>query len=93
MLLGNWKNFDELEENLSYPELVQMVKSLRESERRTQRFMAALKGIDLDKDEKKAEDPVEAAKRRARARMMNMDPDELKFQENIKAAGFGYRKA
>lgn len=47
-LLGHWKNFEELEENLSLPELQLILDSYREVKHRDNKFAAALKGIDLD---------------------------------------------
>lgn len=88
MQLGNWRNFDELEDSLSYPELVAMVDSMRETEHRRQKFQAALKGIDIDKDKSQQEDPVEQAKRRVRAKMAGVDEETLRFRENTAAAGF-----
>lgn len=89
MLLGNWRNFDDLEENLSYPELVAMVNAVRERERQRMKFQASLKGIDLDKDQKAPEeDPVERIKRRVKAKQMNMSEKEVSFREHAKAAGF-----
>lgn len=88
MLLGNWRNFDELEENLSYPELVAMVNAVREREHRQMKFQAALKGVDIDKDKPKEDDPVERIKRKVRAKQAGLDEKELTFQENARAAGF-----
>lgn len=87
MLAGNWKNFDELEASLSYPELVAMVDAQRERDRRNMKFQAAIQGIDLDKDNDR-EDPVEAAKRRVRARQNGVDENTQKFRESAAAAGF-----
>ena len=47
-LLGHWKDYDELETSLSMPELAATLKAIYESERRRQKFMAALQGVDLD---------------------------------------------
>lgn len=89
MQLGNWKNFDELEDSLSYPELVAMVESMRETEHRLMKFQAALKGIDIDKNKTQEEDPIEKAKRRVRAKMAGVDEETLRFRETTSAAGFG----
>ena len=47
-LLGHWKDYEELESSLSMPEIAATLKSMYEAERRRQKFMAALQGIDLD---------------------------------------------
>jgi len=53
-LLGHWKNYDELESNLSIEELIATLKASREAEKRERKFFAAIQGIDLDaEDEEK----------------------------------------
>jgi len=47
-LLGRWKNYDELEECLTFEELTAIINALREKEARENRFMAAIQGIDLE---------------------------------------------
>jgi len=49
-LLGRWKNYDELEECLTFEELTAIINALRDKEARENRFMAAIQGIDLDED-------------------------------------------
>ena len=87
MLLGNWKNFDDLEDSLSYPELVAMVEAQREKEKRNMKFQAAMQGIDLDKD-KQEDDPVERVKRNLRAKQEGLNPEVLKMKDAATAAGF-----
>lgn len=88
MLLGNWRNFDELEESISYPELSAMVTAQRERDERNNKFQAALQGVDLDKNKKEDNDPVEKLKRKVRAQQQGIGEDEVKFRDNAKAAGF-----
>ena len=47
-LLGHWKNYEELENQLSVPELNATLKALQQKERRNQVFHAAIQGIDLN---------------------------------------------
>jgi hypothetical protein len=47
-LLGIWKNYDELEENMSMPEIFATLNAVRENNYDNRKFFAALKGIDLD---------------------------------------------
>jgi len=47
-LLGHWKDYEELESSLSMPELAATLKAIYETERRRQKFMAALQGVDID---------------------------------------------
>ena len=88
MLSGNWKNFDELEDSISYPELTAMVQAQRDRDERLMRFQAALKGINLDGDKKNEDDPVEAAKRRVRARMTGESEEVVDLKMSMGAAGF-----
>lgn len=55
--MGNWKNYDELEENLCVDELLLTVKAIYEKEGRHHKFMAALEGVDLEEESKV--DPTE----------------------------------
>ena len=49
-LLGMWKNFEELEENISMPELLNILDSKRRSDHNEHKFFAAIQGIDLEKN-------------------------------------------
>jgi hypothetical protein len=46
--LGVWKNFQELEENISIPELESIFATINEKDYEDKKFSAALKGVDLD---------------------------------------------
>lgn len=46
-LLGHWKNFQELEDNLSLEELQATLDAIRKKEEREREFLAALNGVDL----------------------------------------------
>ncbi len=52
MIHGPWKSISELEEHLSLDELRELVTARRESIREDRKFLASLKGIKLDDDEK-----------------------------------------
>lgn len=47
-LLGNWKNYDQLEEELSIDELLATLDAYRKEKRDERKFLAALQGIDID---------------------------------------------
>ena len=49
--MGIWKNYEELEENLSVDELLSTINAHRKSQREQQKFYAAIQGIDLSDDE------------------------------------------
>jgi len=83
-LLGNWKNIEELEESLSLEELHVVVKAARDREERHHRFMAAIKGINLDEGDAEvitAQEKVEEMKRRAEARRAGKSDEMFEFDE------------
>lgn len=96
-LLGIWKNFDELESSVSIEELMKIIETQRELGYEEKKFMAALKGIDLDsasgesggkvKGQKEWEDMKARVFSRGRATDSN---DILALQGiNAQKAGFG----
>lgn len=55
-LLGNWKNYDELEDQLSIEELMATLQAHRKLRREEHRFLAAIQGIDIpDEDAPKSD--------------------------------------
>jgi hypothetical protein len=48
-LLGIWKDYDELESCLSMPELTTTLNAKREADYKEKKFLAAMQGVDLDK--------------------------------------------
>jgi hypothetical protein len=55
-LLGHWKNFDELESNLSLEELTALLEVQRKQVNEHRKFLAAIQGIDLDAETKETPD-------------------------------------
>jgi hypothetical protein len=49
-LIGIWKDYDELEQSLSMPELTATIKIKRELDYSDKKFTAAMQGVDLDKN-------------------------------------------
>ena len=47
-LLGIWKDYQELELNMSMPELVTTIGSIRDLDYQEKKFLAAIQGVDLD---------------------------------------------
>ena len=47
-LLGIWKDYQELELNISMPELVTTIGSIRDLDYQEKKFLAAIQGVDLD---------------------------------------------
>lgn len=69
-----WKNIEDLEDSLNLEELKLILQSSREKELRSQKFFAALKGIDLDKQETKdAEQRFLEVQQRVEARLNGID--------------------
>jgi len=49
-LIGIWKDYEELEQSLSMPELTATIKIKRELDYSDKKFVAAMQGVDLDKN-------------------------------------------
>lgn len=76
-----WKNFDDLEESLSLPELDFLLKAVREDEKETKVFQAAMQGVDLSKHmNNPIEDKRKEIERRAAERIAG-GMDNLERQE------------
>lgn len=65
LLIGPWKNVEEVEEALSLPEIIALLKEDAEQEFSRRKFMAALKGITLDDPAEDKAATFEEVKRRA----------------------------
>jgi hypothetical protein len=48
-LLGIWKDYEELESSISMPELTATIEARRELDYQEKKFLAAIQGVDLDK--------------------------------------------
>jgi hypothetical protein len=96
-LLGNWKNYEELEESLSMPELIQTFKSMQKTEEEKRKFLAMLQGINLEEDKK--EGPTFEDVRRKALGINASGDDVLSLQGQFAqesgfgiGAGLGYSK-
>lgn len=49
-LMGSWKNYHELEVSMSMPEILQTISTKRELDHMEKKFLAAMQGVDIDKD-------------------------------------------
>jgi hypothetical protein len=89
-LLGIWKNFEELEENLSMPELIQTLKSMQKTESEKRKFLAGIQGVELNEEEVTNEGPTfDDIKRRALGIDASKD-DVVSLQGTLAAeSGFG----
>jgi hypothetical protein len=77
-LLGHWKDYDELEETLSMPELLLTLEAQRKVKWREYKFHAALQGVSLPDDDEevdgKKQRTFEDIKRDAMIRASGGDP-------------------
>jgi Ca2+-binding EF-hand superfamily protein len=64
-----WKDFNELEENISMPELASILEAKRKQDYEEKKFMAALQGVDLDKTSRKTDDALQGVIQRAKERI------------------------
>ena len=89
-LLGIWKDYEELETSLSMPELAATLNAKRENDYNEKKFLAAIQGIDLDKQSGKSnawEDMKARVFSKGQATSAN---DVLSLQGvNAQKAGFG----
>jgi len=53
-LLGIWRDYEELEKSLSMPELIATLNISRDLDYQSKKFMAAMQGVDLDKQSGKS---------------------------------------
>jgi hypothetical protein len=88
-LLGIWKDYSELESSISMPELMAILESKREMDYEEKKFLAAIQGVDLEKNKPKEEDPWTKLKNKVFNEGRD-DKDILTFKGAKAArAGFG----
>jgi hypothetical protein len=92
-LLGIWKDYKELEESMSMPELMATLSSRRELDYEEKKFLAAIQGVDLDKESgsNRGQKEWEDMKARVFSKGATGDSkDILALQgQNARQAGFG----
>ena len=92
-LLGIWKDYRELEESLSMPELIATLSSRRELDYQEKKFLAAIQGVDLDKNSSSSRGQKEWEDMKARVFSKGKASDGkdiLALQgQNAAKAGFG----
>ena len=92
-LLGIWKDYQELEISLSMPELMATLEVIRELDYTEKKFMAAIQGVDLDKESNKDKGQKEWEDMKARVYSKGQTGDGndiLALQgPNASKAGFG----
>jgi hypothetical protein len=92
-LLGIWKDYQELEESLSITELLATLSSKRELDYEEKKFLAAIQGVDLDKNSnnKKGQQEWEDMKARVFSGGKTKDGNDILALQgpNAEKAGFG----
>jgi len=89
-LLGIWKNYEELEMSISMPELIITLGARRDLDYQEKKFLAAMQGVDLDKQSNKNNE-WEEMKARVFSGGKTSDPNDIVSFQGTKAskAGFG----
>jgi hypothetical protein len=89
-LLGIWKDYEELEISMSMPELTATLNIKRELDYSEKKFLAAIQGVDLDKNTKKSNAWEEMKARVFSKGKAQNAKDVLALQGvNAQKAGFG----
>lgn len=82
MLLGIWKNIEDLEANITLDELRVILDAARERDHRNQKFLAAIQGIDLDEgSQQEHQAKFEEIQQRVQARLQGRSVEELEYDE------------
>ena len=92
-LLGIWKDYQELEANISMPELVATLASIRDLDYQEKKFLAAIQGVDLDGEtsQNKGQKEWEDMKARVFSGGKATDSNDVLALQGVNAqkAGFG----
>lgn len=92
-MLGIWKDYEELETSLSMPELISTLETKRDLDYQEKKFLAAIQGVDLDKESgnAKGQDEWEKMKARVFSGGKATDPNDITALQgyNAQKQGFG----
>lgn len=91
-LLGIWKDYEELESSLSMPELMSILEAKREQDYSEKKFLAAIQGVDLDKQSGKSDQNAwEKMKAKVFSKGKTDNPNDITALQGYAAqkAGFG----
>lgn len=91
-LLGIWKDYQELEKSLSMPELMAILDASRELDYSEKKFLAAIQGVDLDKEsgKSKGQQEWEDMKARVFSRGQTSDSNDVLSLQGPKAKQLGF---
>ena len=89
-LIGIWKDYEELEQSLSMPELTATIKAKRDLDYSDKKFAAAMQGVDLDKNSGNSNEWEDMKARVFSKGAAENGNDILALQgKNAERAGFG----
>jgi hypothetical protein len=90
-LLGIWKDYEELETSMSMPELTATLSAKRDIDYNDKKFMAAMQGVDLDKQSGRGQKEWEDMKARVFSKGKATDSNNILALQghNARNAGFG----
>ncbi len=88
-LVGKWKDYAELELSMSMPEIIVTLGSKRDLDYEEKKFLAAIQGVDLDKDSGKT-NAWEEMKARVFSGGKTGDPNDVVALQGANAAKAGF---
>jgi len=91
-LLGIYKDYDELEKSLSMPELMSTLEVMRDLDYQEKKFLAAMQGVDLDKEsgKDKGQKEWEDMKARVFSGGQSSDANDVLSLQGPKAKQLGF---
>lgn len=91
-LLGIYKDYDELEKSLSMPELMSTLEVMRDLDYQEKKFLAAMQGVDLDKEsgKDKGQKEWEDMKARVFSKGQSSDSNDVLSLQGPKAKQLGF---
>lgn len=89
--MGNWKDYKDLEDSLSMPEITATLEASRELEQRHNKFLAAIQGVDLDGGDNDSQKIWEDKKAKAFSGGATENSDDILALQGVNAQreGFG----
>ena len=88
--LGIWKNYDDLELSISMPELMAIIAGRRELDYEEKKFLAAMQGVDLDKNEERGQKEWEDLKARVFSGGKAKDSNDVLSLQGANAQRYGF---
>lgn len=89
-LIGIWKDYEDLESSLSLPELTATLNAKRDLDYKEKKFLAAIQGVDIDKDSGKGNEWEELKARVfSKGKAANANDITALQGQNAARAGFG----